>query len=122
MDILSTVEADVAAVFRTFKHLVAGSTTILASGKVLTFGGAQGKPGVYETSDPDEIAHLVAMTKSYTSQLVETTEAPEAAVRVDPAIAAAAADAAANTAADTNSQVAAIRAKLGAGASLTDAA
>ena len=42
------------AKLKSYRHPVAGSTVITASGKVLVFGGKMGGPGIILTSDEDE--------------------------------------------------------------------
>ena len=84
---------------RTFMHLTAGSTTIMPSGKIITFGGKKGGHGVYETADAAEIAWLESLAKQRLGQTMEVSAEAGAATPmpvVDPTIAAAAADAAAN--------------------------
>jgi len=100
---------------RTFKHLTAGSNTIMPNGKVLVFGGRPGGVGFYTTDDEDEIKHLLQLVKSPTAPVEEEkTEVAEASAETlvtavltkpaDPALQEAVKDAAASAekAADPN--------------------
>jgi len=60
---------------RTFKHLTAGSNTIMPTGKVLTFGGRPGGVGFYTTEDEDEIKHMLQLVKSPTAPVEEEVAA-----------------------------------------------
>ncbi len=90
----------------TFRHLIANSTFIMPTGKVLVFAGASAGPGIYTATDEDEITELRKLAIQPTVQIDELKEVPVAAnpgkvvidlaqtaKAADPAIAAAAADA-----------------------------
>lgn len=49
---------------QTFVSRTANSTTILPSGKVITFSGPRGGEGAYATSDPEELAWLNTLADS----------------------------------------------------------
>lgn len=76
-----------------YAHLMSGSTFIMPSGKVITFAGKKGGPGLYETSDEKEQEQLDALVKNPQTMLSETTDpAHVQAKALDPAVLAAAAE------------------------------
>lgn len=56
---------------RTFKHVYAGASAIMADGKKIVFGGGLGGPGYYATHKKEEIDFLEALADTNGSQVSE---------------------------------------------------